>query len=302
MFRRQALDRGAKLMRADKLVTGHNADDIAETVLMNLLRGDIARLERCTSIVTGKDSALPRCKPFKYSYEKEIVMYAYYNSLDYFSTECIYSPNAYRGYAREFLKELEKIKSRSIVDIIRSGEHFKLIRTGGGGGGTGQEGEDGGGNETNDTNTGAKKKRGGKGGSNSNQSVKVNQQTLGTCERCNYISSNRICKACVLLEGLNKGKARVNLTALVSVDAVDGGQSGVGTSALPNREETSAAVGRRAAATIEIEPKSNKEDQTQQQIPAAASSSSSPAPAQPAVKKGVSATMEMAQKLSSTTW
>lgn len=35
VFRRQALDRGAALMGADKLVTGHNADGVAETVLMN---------------------------------------------------------------------------------------------------------------------------------------------------------------------------------------------------------------------------------------------------------------------------
>ena len=32
-------------------------------------------LSRCASIVTGEDSALPRCKPFKYTYEKEIVIY-----------------------------------------------------------------------------------------------------------------------------------------------------------------------------------------------------------------------------------
>lgn len=35
VFRRQALDRGAALLRVDHIVTGHNADDIAETVLMN---------------------------------------------------------------------------------------------------------------------------------------------------------------------------------------------------------------------------------------------------------------------------
>ena len=39
---------------------------------------------------------MPRAKPFKYTYEKEIVMYAYFRRLDYFSTECIYAPNAYR--------------------------------------------------------------------------------------------------------------------------------------------------------------------------------------------------------------
>lgn len=35
VFRRQALDRGAVLLHVDHIVTGHNADDIAETVLMN---------------------------------------------------------------------------------------------------------------------------------------------------------------------------------------------------------------------------------------------------------------------------
>jgi PP-loop superfamily ATP-utilizing enzyme len=35
VFRRQALDRGASMLGVDHIVTGHNADDIAETVLMN---------------------------------------------------------------------------------------------------------------------------------------------------------------------------------------------------------------------------------------------------------------------------
>ena len=44
VFRRQALDRGATLVGAAKLATGHNADDIAETVLLNIVRGDLPRL------------------------------------------------------------------------------------------------------------------------------------------------------------------------------------------------------------------------------------------------------------------
>lgn len=54
MFRRQALDRGAAQLRVNVLATGHNADDIAETVIMNVLRGDIARLRRCTAVITVK--------------------------------------------------------------------------------------------------------------------------------------------------------------------------------------------------------------------------------------------------------
>jgi len=168
VFRRQALDRGAMLVEANKIVTGHNADDIAETVLMNVLRGDIARLQRCTSIITGSDGGLPRCKPFKYTYEKEIVMYAYFKKLDYFSTECIYSPNAYRGYARAFLKDLEAIRSSCIIDIIHSGESMSVKKD-------------------------------------------IKMPTQGVCTKCGYISSQAICKACVMLEGLNRGLPKLGI-------------------------------------------------------------------------------------------
>lgn len=52
VFRRQALDRGAILLNVNCIATGHNADDIAETILMNILRGDVARLQRCVNIIT----------------------------------------------------------------------------------------------------------------------------------------------------------------------------------------------------------------------------------------------------------
>jgi cytoplasmic tRNA 2-thiolation protein 1 len=124
VFRRQALDRGAILLGADKIVTGHNADDMAETVLMNILRGDYQRLPRSVDIMTGRGSDLPRCKPLKFTFEKEIVLYAHHKKLDYFSTECKYSPNAYRGNVRELIKNLEKIRPSSIIDIIHSGEQM----------------------------------------------------------------------------------------------------------------------------------------------------------------------------------
>ncbi|CAG0887988.1 unnamed protein product [Cyprideis torosa] len=172
VFRRQALERGAALIQADLIVTGHNADDIAETVLMNLLRGDIARLERCADLAAdfAQSGAVPRAKPLKYAYEKEIVMYAYFKKLDYFSTECIYSPNAYRGFARSFLKDLERVRPRSIIDIIHSGEHLRV-----------------------------------------KAQLRDRLPVLDRCSRCGHLSSQGVCKACVLVEGLNRGLPKLGI-------------------------------------------------------------------------------------------
>jgi len=37
------------------------------------------------------------------------------------------------------------------------------------------------------------------------------KQTMGKCKICGYLSSQEMCKACVLLEGLNKNRPKVSL-------------------------------------------------------------------------------------------
>ncbi len=257
VFRRQALDRGAARLGINHVVTGHNADDIAETVMMNLLRGDLPRLARATSIVTASAaSEIKRSKPLKYAYEKEIVLYAHHKGLDYFTTECIYSPEAFRGSARTLIKSLERVRPSAILDVVRSGEDMARLvpkevsgtnaAEGGkdvlvidgeaeGAGGCGSaNGRSNGGEmadmekqllengtaqdrETEITVPGQSHDRNCK--RNKRMPKKLPKQQMGKCTRCGYLSSQDICKACKLLEGLNKNRPRTEIQ--VSVEEED---------------------------------------------------------------------------------
>ncbi|NXX83543.1 CTU1 protein, partial [Urocolius indicus] len=67
-----------------------------------------------------------RCKPLRHAYEKEIVLYAHYRRLPYFSTECRHAPHAYRGHARSLLKELEASRSCSVAALGHSGRRLPV--------------------------------------------------------------------------------------------------------------------------------------------------------------------------------
>ncbi|MCJ1410386.1 nucleotidyltransferase [Ptychographa xylographoides] len=251
VFRRQALDRGAARLGIQHVVTGHNADDVAETVLMNLLRGDLPRLARATSIVTeSAASETKRSKPLKYAYEKEIVLYAHHQGLDYFTTECIYSPEAFRGSARTLIKNLERVRPSVILDVVRSGEDMaRLVPEEVSGRKKGNEvitmeGEedDGGGCGSANTKSSGREmielesrlvaseeaketeveitisgrkgqthERSGKlvPSNTERKAKKLHTQQMGQCVRCGYLSSQKVCKACTLLEGLNKSRPRM---------------------------------------------------------------------------------------------
>ena len=114
VFRRDVLERYAAQLGADKLLTGHNLDDEAQTALMNVFSGDVKQMAKHFDASLGAfpDRAesqrfVPRAKPLRDVPEKEVALYAHLAALPVHMAECPHSSEAYRGEIQEHLYELE---------------------------------------------------------------------------------------------------------------------------------------------------------------------------------------------------
>nr|WP_303716874.1 TIGR00269 family protein [Methanoculleus marisnigri] len=118
VLRRRALTEAVKRVGATKLATGHNLDDEAQSVLMNVLRGDLPRLRQDTS--TGQPGHfVPRIKPLAVLSEKEITTYlllrGYFRDLP----ECPYAGTALRSEVRTMLAGLEHRRPGTMVRLMQ---------------------------------------------------------------------------------------------------------------------------------------------------------------------------------------
>ena len=120
VFRRRALNEAARKVDADRLATGHNLDDMAQTAMLNMLRGDLSRLYMMNpggSILKG---FVRRIKPFCEVPERESTLYAYYSGFRFQELPCPYAEEAMRNDIRGFLNRME---------VKRPGTKFIVYRT-----------------------------------------------------------------------------------------------------------------------------------------------------------------------------
>ncbi|WP_415380399.1 tRNA 2-thiolation protein NcsA [Halosimplex sp. TS25] len=133
VFRRDALERYAEELGADKLFTGHNLDDEAQTALMNFFEGDVRQMASHYDASLGpfpeedrdgnpvddpvdpterprqpQDHHVPRAKPLRDVPEKEVALYAHLQDLPAHITECPHAEEAYRGEVQELLLGMEE--------------------------------------------------------------------------------------------------------------------------------------------------------------------------------------------------
>lgn len=120
VFRRKCLNITAKNVRATKLATGLNLDDTAQGILMNFVRGDVAKLARMGPHKRVQSGLVPRIQPLRLIPEKEVYLYAMLNEIEIHDGECPYSEWALRGTYRNIINELETKTPGTRHAIIRS--------------------------------------------------------------------------------------------------------------------------------------------------------------------------------------
>ena len=160
VFRRRALNDVAEKISADVIATGHNLDDEAQTILMNILRGDSARIAR-TNVPreSSVDGFVPRIKPITEISERDVVAYAHHLKLPYHDVPCPYAEEAYRNDVRLFLNEMEYKRPGTLLATLRSGESMTRVYR-----------------------------------------QVPSKWEFTRCEKCNTPSPSKLCKVCELLE------------------------------------------------------------------------------------------------------
>lgn len=163
VFRRLALNRAARELGATRLVTGHNLDDMAQTILANLCSAEVERLARMGPHDRVVEGLVPRLMPLRSIPEKEVFLYALLRGFEVHSEECPYSSGAQRGLWRDVVFRLEAAIPGTRHALLNTYEKLKpLLRS-----------------QVDDA------------------PVNVNR-----CSRCGEPAAHQVCQSCSMLEGL----------------------------------------------------------------------------------------------------
>jgi len=123
-FRRYLLNKHAKGF--DKIATGHNMDDEAQAVLMNLLKGNTGLLWNSNPITRKVKGFVQKIKPLYFCSEKEVAAYVLLKSFGVSFTECPYMEGSFRNQVREALNDYELENKGSKLNILE--KHLELLK------------------------------------------------------------------------------------------------------------------------------------------------------------------------------
>ena len=127
VFRRHALNLAAREAGADHVATGLNLDDTAQSILMNVARGDVERLARLGPHERPQPGLVPRLQPLRSIPEKEVYLYAILRGIRFHDGTCPHSERAQRGKFRDVVNRLEADSPGTRHAIVRGYDRLRPL-------------------------------------------------------------------------------------------------------------------------------------------------------------------------------
>lgn len=123
ILRRYLLNKAARKLKADKIATGHNMDDEAQSIMMNFFRNTLQWSARLgPKAGNAKDKRfIPRVKPLYFIPEKQIEKYSRKMKFPVKYGRCPCASDVFRNYVRKMLDDYEKTNhdaKKNIVDYF----------------------------------------------------------------------------------------------------------------------------------------------------------------------------------------
>ena len=172
VFRRQGLNALAERVGADWMALGHNLDDMAQSILMNLQKGDVNRTIRLAPHTWDPiDGLVPRIVPLRWIPEQEIHAHALEAGLDFHHGDCPYAPGAFRQRSRALVATMESEMPGARHGLLHSMEAMRELQI-----------------AANDGET---------------LSESWAEEKMQKCKQCGAVSSKEICQACIMRDWIS---------------------------------------------------------------------------------------------------
>ncbi len=122
VLRRYLLNKHSRRIKPAVIVTGHNLDDEAQAVMMNLLRAHMniaARTGPKTGLIKHA-KFVQRVKPLYFVEEDDIIQYSLFYKFATTYEDCPCSSEAYRKDMKKVVASVEKLGLKTKLNIIKS--------------------------------------------------------------------------------------------------------------------------------------------------------------------------------------